>query len=882
MAERLEGQIDIKTTKTQKELDKMLKKLQNIENKIDDVSRSELDPRVRERRITSLNKQLKITEASVRRLKGQKIDIQIDKEGRLDKFKRNIRGVGNVITAFWAGAVVQSLAAVGQGLLNLSQSATEMKKLTVGMDSAVEAAGVMNRGVNASVDGIIEGLNRVSKGMIKPLEAQEFFNLSLQLGLVQTQEQFEQLTQNALILGQKTGLSVKESLGFITEGVAKGSPEILNNAGIVFTAAEAYEILAKKIGKSVSSLTESERQTARQQLAIQRLNEAVAEYGGEAALVVDGNEKLAASWERAKIAFGNLIALPANDFLTGLAERLEVVAGLTDVWGDNLERLPDVITAVAGTDLGMEGTSEGVTRRVLEMDLTSLDQAIEKEREFLAVAEKMGATQVSIQDATARIANLESERLAIAEKLATVTPSQEISPNVNAGIAQALELQQQQQAAQQAQNRETGERIALLKTLQALQKQGFLSTESYSEQLLNKEQSLGDLRLFTEQAVQSAQVQTHASKLNQLNEVAAKTQEVAQLEATIEAKKADALASFEKRRNQFYANEAKRVAEAREQGLESRAAALVGRVGGELSQLFGIDDQQEVDSRDVAENARRLAAVAAGDINGEAARLLKEGGFWGAIFGAETDPAIIQKKAQEIGGNFQSMIDFGLIDVETAADKIVDSLTGGSDEQAFQDAVMAELQTRGLSPELLDKAFNITRQEFGEQLDISLVGEDERQRIEDLNAEIEKLGDQVSMAIADLTGATKDLEKQSEVWDKSLDDKIAKYREMAMLMGIITGMDPGVFGGGGDGVASPEAGGAPPSPNTSFTTPAAPLPTADFTAPRMTTARAVPQGQPQAQQAGGQMQGVINATFVMPDGEMMAQQTIPYIARAMK
>lgn len=886
MAERLEGQIDIKATKTQKELDKLIKKLERIENTIDDVSRSTLDPKVRERRIESLNKQLKVTEASLRRLKGQKIDIQTTKPGVFDRLQSKLIGVKSALNLMIAAPIVQGLAQLAAGMINLGAQASEITKLKTGIDDYIKSQGILTAGGGlATQKDFTDQLTESTKKLVKESNSLILVNEALNKGIATSPEQYAKLSQAAAVLGQTVGKDAVTSIQSVNTALANNSKEVLENIGVVLSVSEAQEALAQKYGKTVNQLTALEKAQAFQIIGSERIIQKAQEMGGASTLVVTGTDRMAAAQDRATLALGRLIESPVNSFLLGLAERLETVAGLTDVWGDNISRLNDVVTAMAGTDLGLEGVSGGVQRQVLEMDLTALDQAIQKEKDFLSVAEQMGATQVSIVDANERLANLEAERLATAEKLASLTPPDQISPNVNQGIAQALELQKQQQVAEQAITKETGERIALLKTLQALQKQGFLSAESYSEQLLNKEQSVADLRLFTEQAVRNAQVQTHANKINQLNEVAAKTQEVAQLEATIEAKKIEAVASFEKRRNQFYANEAKRIAEARKQGLAGLAGGLVSDVTGELGGLFGV--KEENISRDIAENARRLAAVAAGDLSGESAQLLKESGFWEKMFGTETDPSIIQAKAQEIGQSLVSGFDqFGLIDAETAADKIVNMITGtGAGEGAsIQDAIMAELETRGLSPELLDKAFNITRQEFGEELDISLVGENERQRITELNEEIKKLGDDGQIALDKLGDATGDIEKQSEVWDFALDEKIARYERILELMGMIAGTDPGVFGmGATEGPPPPpQAGGTSPvSPDTSFTIPTAPLPTADFVTPEIATSNATPQNQPQAQAGGQVMRGNINATIMM-DGQAVANQVIPYVARAIR
>jgi len=871
---KLEGQIDIKATAAQKELDKLLKKLDRIEKNIDDVSRSTLDPKVREQRITSLNKQLQITEASVRRLKGAKIDIQTTKPSLLSKAATNLRSLGNAAALFTGGVIAQGIAQVTTAIFNLASQASEVKKLTVGMNDYIRAQNILTKGGGlATQRDFTDQLTASTRKLVKESDSLVLVNEALNKGIATSPEQYAELAAAAAVLGQTVGKDAVTSIQSVNTALANNSKEVLENIGVVLSVAEAQEAYAAKLGKTVNQLTVLERSQAFQVIGSERIIQKAEEMGGASTLVVSGFDRMATASDSLKLALGRLFEGPVSEGLANFSDKVDTLT-------DNIERLPDVITAVSGTDLGLEGVSENVTRNVLEMDLTSLDEAIAKEKEYLAVAEQMGGTAASIIDANQRLADLEAERLATAEKLASLTAPQEISPNMNAGIAQALELQQQQKAQAQQMASDANERINLLKQLQNLERQGFLSTESYVDQIYNKEQSLADLRMFTEQAVESAKRQNTVNEINRLDQVAAKTQEVAQLEATIESKKVDAVASFEKRRNQFYANEAKRISELREQSLMGLVGGRVGEISGGLGDVIG---EEGGASREFAENLRRLEAIARGDVGGESAQLLKESGLFDQIFGGLTDDKAIQEKAIEVFNNFKknSIDTFGLIDIDALATDIIDNVLGGKGE-SIQEKVYNEIISRGvLTPEQIDQAFNITRQEFGEELDMSLVGEGERQKIAELNEEIQKLGDDGQIAIDKLGEATGDLEKQSEVWDFSLDEKIARYERILALMGMIAGTDPGVFGGVPAEGPQPAAAASPSSPDTSFSIPSSPLPTADFAAPTIATGGGVAQQSQQTQGGGGQtMTGNLYATITMPNGDILAEQVIPYIARA--
>jgi hypothetical protein len=865
-----------------KNIEKARAQIARINFEIAKVRRAgDITPEYRESRLNSLNRQLKLANAGLDELQGKKITLPNIGRGRraingLKGGVSNLLGmVGGLPTVLLGVAGALGAFAVGAGNAN-----KEIDKLTVGIDKVVQHNNILNRGMKTTSKEMVKGLQDVSKGMLGPIESQKFLNKALQLGIVESQEQLEQLTQNALILGQKMGLSLEQSLELLTEGVAKGSIEILDNAGIVITAAEAYDLYAAKLGITANQLTEVQRKEARRQAAIDEINKQAGILGGETALIVDESARLTAEWQRFMVLIGEAVDGPMAKATSWATNFVGKLADGAAAWQDITNNASTIVTAIAGTDLGLEGVDTGVERRVLEMDLTSLDEAINKNKEWLELNKDNARVSFEYNTIIEETKQLEAERVALNERLAGLQESQRIDPNVNNALAKAVELQQQQAAAADLQSKEAKERIELFKTLSQLEKQGFLSRESFVEQLHNKEQSLADLRIFTEQSVQSAKVQNHINELNRLDEVANKQAEVAQLELSLDNKRAAAQANFEKRRSQFYANESKRIAQAREEGLKGLVSGLGGQLGGELGDLFGGDQKQEGVSRKIAENARRLAAVAREGVNSESAQLLKDEGFWDKIFGAETDPAVIQAKAQALGNDFRAMMDMGLIDVEAAADLIVNQLTGGSDEQAFQDAVMAELQTRGLSPELLDKAFNITKQEFGEKLDVSMVGENEQERIKELNLEIQKLGEQGSMSLNEIGKATKDLEQPMDQHTEAVIELEKHWDSILKKLGVYQAGVGGLGLGGGEGaegVQAPEAG--PPSPTTGITTPAAIIPTSDFAPQTPTTT-----GNRAQTQAGGGGQGV-NVTpgkvVINLDGQVIAQATTPYIARSM-
>ena len=109
--------------------------------------------------------------------------------------------------------------------------------------------------------------------------------------------------------------------------------------------------------------------------------------------------------------------------------------------------------------------------------------------------------------------------------------------------------------------------------------------------------------------------------------------------------------------------------------------------------------------RDVAENARRIAAIFAGDFSGEAAQLLQA--ERPELFKQIMESENPQETARKLLEDFQLGIGAGaIIDKDAAKDRIKRILFGDAEMKALTEEISRELMAEGFSPDQIQNAMN--------------------------------------------------------------------------------------------------------------------------------------------------------------------------------
>jgi hypothetical protein len=206
--------------------------------------------------------------------------------------------------------------AAKQFVVGSYQMAAEAERLGTATDNLGKRFGV-------SGQQIVDSIQRASRGTISEIEAMQAANAAMILGVVRSEEEFAKLTEIAVTLGRAFGKDANESMAALTEGLGRGSPEILNNIGIVIKAEEAYQSWAETNDRTVESMSSTEKQAAITAAAIKFGEGAVAELGGVTDDTAAKTERLAAGWADFQTAFGKLLGdAGAIDLLNTMAQNL--------------------------------------------------------------------------------------------------------------------------------------------------------------------------------------------------------------------------------------------------------------------------------------------------------------------------------------------------------------------------------------------------------------------------------------------------------------------------------------------------------------------------------------------------------------------------------
>ena len=251
-------------------------------------------------------------------------------QARSDKLRNALLGVGVALTAVGvAGTLYFTSVAKSYGTYSTALIA-------------------YNNMASDSADTLMAKMRTATKESVSDSNLILAANRAMAMGI--SEEGLPRLAEIAEAAARIMGTDTTDMFSNIVTGIARGSPLILDNLGIIVSISEANEAYAETIGKSASALSEAEQQQA--------LLNAVMDQGqiliDKAGTTVDNtalaSDRLAASTANLNLAMG----AAANGPMTAWYNLLTALA-------DRLSALPTPLLS-AITMIGMAGTAiSGVT-----------------------------------------------------------------------------------------------------------------------------------------------------------------------------------------------------------------------------------------------------------------------------------------------------------------------------------------------------------------------------------------------------------------------------------------------------------------------------------------------------------------------------------------
>lgn len=159
-----------------------------------------------------------------------------------------------------AGGAVTAIRGIGGAVAGLGQWVADATERTAQLKAATAA-------LSFPIESVHTGLTRLVDAHSLTTAASK----SMQVGITKSAGDFEKMANAAAKLGLSVGISAKDAINNLVDALATGSPEVLNNIGILLKQEQAYEMLAKKLGVATSQLTEQQKAGAFTEIALDML-----------------------------------------------------------------------------------------------------------------------------------------------------------------------------------------------------------------------------------------------------------------------------------------------------------------------------------------------------------------------------------------------------------------------------------------------------------------------------------------------------------------------------------------------------------------------------------------------------------------------------------
>jgi hypothetical protein len=301
------------------------------------------------------------------------------------EFKR----LGGVIGGFARGAVsgvkgvVDSLFSLKGMIATAATAWGGMKAIDIAANlEGVELAfGNLSRAMGGSNE-VLEAMRAGTKGTANDLDLMRSANEAMMAGIVKTAPELENLATMARRLGQAVGQDALTSFSDLSLGIARQSPQILDNLKIYIKLEEATQAYAESKGKEADALSASEKKQAFMNAVLESGAKKLRELGPEV-------ETLADSWGQFKTELAN----------TGLDVLREMTPLLKDIFKSVTQFVKDEKPAIMGFFADVVEASSGAIAAIADAVSKMEGYANKFGGVWQAIKDPMGVAPRAFRDA---------------------------------------------------------------------------------------------------------------------------------------------------------------------------------------------------------------------------------------------------------------------------------------------------------------------------------------------------------------------------------------------------------------------------------------------------------------------------------------------------
>lgn len=266
-------------------------------------------------------------------------------------------GLGPALPRTFAGLSNEALS-VARGFVAIQTAQATLDLAKTGA-SALDVTRSFNNLAGASGRTgavLLQSMREAAAGTIRDTALMTSASTGLLLTQGRIASELPRLIEIARASAQTTGESVGFIFDSLVKGIARGSPEIIDNAGITLDAAVAFETYAQSIGKTVDQLTKQERQQATLNAVMQSGSEIVKQVGLD-------NDSAATRIARAEVAVSNLATAFAQRLAPAVASGAQTLADFLSK-GDPLAQIEAPKSQLDTTLVQQAANYEDYGRRV--------------------------------------------------------------------------------------------------------------------------------------------------------------------------------------------------------------------------------------------------------------------------------------------------------------------------------------------------------------------------------------------------------------------------------------------------------------------------------------------------------------------------------------
>tara|TARA_Y100000593_G_scaffold13994_1_gene26163 strand:+ start:773 stop:2830 length:2058 start_codon:yes stop_codon:yes gene_type:complete len=240
-----------------------------------------------------------------------------------------------------AQTAVRGLSLGVKGLITTMAPLIGAYKIFEGLKTSIQMSGEIKgveqsfKNLSKSVEGsstFLADMRKQTNGTVSDLELMKQANNAMLLGIVDSGEQFAELTDMGQRLAKAVGQDATYGIESLTTGIGRQSRMMLDNLGIIVDTNKAYADHAKKLGKSTSELTDAEKKTAFTNATLESAREKVARLGEEQLTTADKTNRASASIQNFGVKLGDALT-PAYEM------SLEVISTALDGIGSAIDTI---------------------------------------------------------------------------------------------------------------------------------------------------------------------------------------------------------------------------------------------------------------------------------------------------------------------------------------------------------------------------------------------------------------------------------------------------------------------------------------------------------------------------------------------------------------